>query len=533
MNDHIDQPGSASPHLVLGVELGSTRIKAVLIDENHLPVVNGSHEWENQLIDGIWTYSLESIWTGLQDCYSQLSAAYDQKFHTPLVRVEAIGISAMMHGYMAFNKNDELLTPFRTWRNTMTGPAAEQLSQLFHFNIPQRWSIAHLYQAILNQESHVKEISYLTTLAGYIHWKLTGVKVLGIGDASGMFPIDSVACDYNQGMMQQFNELVDDFHYPWTLAKILPQVLRAGEDAGSLTVEGAQLLDPSGQLQAGIPFCPPEGDAGTGMVATDCVAVQTCNISAGTSIFAMAVLEGSLSRQYEVIDMVTTPSGKPVAMVHANNCTTDINAWAGLFKEFSELAGHAIDNDTLYEILFTSALSGDSDCGGLMSYNYYSGEPIIHLEKGVPLFMHSPASHFTLANFMRTHLFSALGTLKLGMDILFIRERVKVNKVLGHGGFFKTNEVGARIMAAAINTPVSVMETAGEGGAWGIALLAAYLVRKDRSETLESYLTNHVFIHAKACTVQPGAADVAGFMNFMDRYKTGLTIEEMAAQILS
>jgi len=533
MKLHNDQTGSASHHLVLGIEFGSTRIKAVLIDENHLPVVSGSYEWENQLVDGIWTYSLESVWAGLQDCYAQLSKAYYQEFHAPLVRVEAIGLSAMMHGYMAFNEKGELLTPFRTWRNTTTGPAAEQLSQLFRFNIPQRWSIAHLYQAILNQEPHVKDINYLTTLAGYVHWKLTGNKVLGIGDASGMFPIDSVGCNYDQAMMQQFNDLIDQRHYPWRLGKILPQVLVAGEDAGSLTAEGAQLLDPSGQLQAGIPFCPPEGDAGTGMVATDCVAVRTCNISAGTSVFAMAVLEGSLSRQYEVIDMVTTPSGKPVAMVHANNCTSDINAWAGLFKEFAEITGHAIDNDTLYATLFTSALSGDSDCGGLMSYNYYSGEPITHLEKGVPLFIHAPDSHFTLANFMRTHLFSALGTLKMGMDILFIRERVKVDKVLGHGGFFKTRETGARIMAAAINSPVSVMETAGEGGAWGIAILAAYLVRKDKSQALESYLLNQVFIHTKSYTVQPNATDVAGFTNFMEQYKIGLPIEEMAAQILS
>lgn len=524
------QRRSVCTPMVLGIELGSTRIKAVLIDENHVPVVSGNHEWENQFIGGIWTYSLDHIWTGLQDCYSRLKEAYFCKFHEHLIKIDAIGISAMMHGYMAFNEKDEILRPFRTWRNTMTGPAAEELSQLFQFNIPQRWSIAHLYQAILNQEDHVKDIRYITTLAGYIHWMLTGKKVTGIGDASGIFPIDSKKLNYDRKMMGQFNDLISNRHFPWKLEEILPQALMAGENAGVLSEEGARLLDPSGELQVGIPLCPPEGDAGTGMVATNCVAERTCNISAGTSIFAMSVLERSLSKQYEEIDMVTTPSGKPVAMVHANNCTSDINAWVGLLKEFSAVIGYSMDDNTLYEILFKTALLGEPDCGGLLTCNYFSGEPITHFEKGAPFFVRTSEAHFSLANFMRTHLFSALATLKLGMDILFVQEKVKVDQVLGHGGFFKTKEVGTRIMAAAINVPVSVMETAGEGGAWGIALLAAYLVNREKGQSLESYLTNQVFIHEDNYSVQPDEADVNGFNAFMDRYKIGLQIEEAAVK---
>lgn len=518
---------------VLGVEFGSTRIKAVLIDENHTPVISGSHDWENQLLDGVWTYSLEDIWAGLQDCYAKLKDAYQIKFGLPLSSVRSIGFSAMMHGYMAFDQAGKQLVPFRTWRNTSTGPAAAELSRVFHFNIPQRWSIAHLYQAILNGEPHVKEIAFFTTLAGYIHWKLTGNKVLGIGDASGMFPIDSTKMVYDETMLQEFDRLIENKRFGWRLEDILPKILLAGQEAGQLSEAGAKLLDPSGDLKPGIPLCPPEGDAGTGMVATNSVAARTCNVSAGTSIFAMAVLEKSLSKLYEEIDMVTTPSGKPVAMVHANNCTSDINAWAGLFKEFAETFGFALDADRLYTGLFNVALKGDADCGGLLSYNYFSGEPITHLEKGAPLFVRTAEGQFSLANFMRTHLYSALGTLKLGMEILFDQEKVKVEQVLGHGGFFKTPKVGQQIMAAAINVPVSVMETAGEGGPWGMALLAAYLVDKKKDEPLEAYLKDAVFASASCITVVPEKADVDGFNAFMSKYRAGLSIEEKAVKVLA
>lgn len=534
MSTKFDQKTLTDPNnLILGVEFGSTRIKAVLIDENHVPVVSGSHDWENQLVDGVWTYSLEDIWAGLQDCYAKLKGAYQNKFGQPLRSVKSIGFSAMMHGYMAFDQSGKLLVPFRTWRNTSTGPAAAELSRVFGFNIPQRWSIAHLYQAILNEEAHVKEIAFFTTLAGYIHWKLTGKKVLGVGDASGMFPIDSTKMAYDETMLHEFDQLIEKKHFAWRLEDILPKILKAGEDAGVLSEAGAKLLDPASDLKPGIPLCPPEGDAGTGMVATNSVAARTCNVSAGTSIFAMVVLEKALSKLYEEIDMVTTPSGKPVAMVHANTCTSDLNAWVGLFSEFAESFGFAIDTDKLFTGLFNEALKGESDCGGLLAYNYFSGEPITHFEKGAPLFVRTAESHFSLANFMRTHLFSALGTLKLGMEILFEKEKVKVDQVLGHGGFFKTPKVGQQIMAAAINVPVSVMETAGEGGPWGMALLAAYLVNKKQNETLEAYLNNAVFASASCITVAPEAADVAGFDAFMGKYRAGLPIEEKAVKVLA
>jgi sugar (pentulose or hexulose) kinase len=516
----------------LGVELGSTRIKAVLIDQNHMPIVSGSHDWENKFEDGIWTYHLEDIWAGLQDCYKKLREAYSGKFGQALTSVDAIGFSAMMHGYMAFNKEDEILVPFRTWRNTNTGVAAEQLSEVFQFNIPQRWSVAHLYQAILNQEVHVSDIAYLTTLAGYIHWKLTGKKVLGIGDASGMFPIDSGVSDFDCHRLEQFDRLIAKKGYPWKLRQILPEVLSAGDDAGVLTSEGARLLDASGELQPGIPLCPPEGDAGTGMVATNSVAERTCNVSAGTSIFAMVVLEKSLAKLYPEIDMVTTPTGKPVAMVHANNCTSDINAWVDLFQELLKTMHVSLDQSALYETLFNKALSGDADGGGLLAFNFFSGEPIVHLEKGIPLFARTPDGRFSLANFMRVQLYSALGTMKLGMDILFDQEKVKIDRVLGHGGFFKTPVVGQKIMAAAMNVPVSVMETAGEGGAWGIAILAAYQQNKQERQPLEDYLNTKVFLGEGCFTVEPDPVDVEGFCRFMGRYEQGLPIEEAAVRLI-
>jgi sugar (pentulose or hexulose) kinase len=529
-NQNESQKAIESGKTVLGIEFGSTRIKAVLIGEDHKPIASGSYEWENKHENGVWTYSIEDVWTGLQESYRNLCKEVSEKYGSPLETIGAIGFSGMMHGYMAFDKNDNLLAPFRTWRNTITGQAAEKLTDLFQFNIPQRWSIAHLYQAILNKESHVKDISHQTTLAGYVHWKLTGQKVMGIGEASGMFPVDSKTNDYDAGRIEQFNELLKAENISWKLQDILPKVLVAGDAAGALTEEGAKLLDPTGGLKAGIPLCPPEGDAGTGMVATNSVAVRTGNVSAGTSVFAMIVLEKALSKLYPEIDMVTTPTGKPVAMVHSNNCTSDLNAWVGLFQEFTTAIGVEISQSKLFEMLYQKALTGDVDAGGLLAYSYLSGEHITHMEEGRPLFVRTPESRFTLANFMRVNLFSSLGALKIGLDILFVQEKVKIDQILGHGGFFKTKEVGQRMMAAAMNVPVSVLETAGEGGAWGIALLASYMFNKAENEPFEAYLSDKVFADEKGSTIAPDPADVAGFAAFMERYKRGLVIERAAVE---
>jgi sugar (pentulose or hexulose) kinase len=512
----------------LGIELGSTRIKAVLIGLDHTPLASGSYEWENRYQNGIWTYSLKDIWTGLQACYRELSHAVWENHAISLNTVGAIGFSAMMHGYMAFDRDGNQLVPFRTWRNTTTGQAAEELTDLFQFNIPQRWSIAHLYQAILNREPHVTGISYLTTLAGYVHWQLTGQKVLGVGEASGMFPIDSATGDYDAHMIELFDDRLQAENIAWQLRDILPQVLLAGDAAGVLTDEGARRLDPAGGLQAGIPLCPPEGDAGTGMVATNSVAARTGNVSAGTSVFAMIVLEKPLSKVHPEIDMVTTPTGKPVAMVHSNNCTSDLNAWVDLFQEFTTALGLEVGQSRLFEMLYQQALKGEADGGGLLAYNYFSGEHITHLEEGRPLFVRTPGSRFTLPNFMRAHLFSALGALKIGLDILFEQEQVKIDRVLGHGGFFKTREVGQKIMAAAMNVPVSVTEAAGEGGAWGIALLATFMLCKAENEPLEAYLASKLMAGGNGTTIAPDPGDVAGFAAFMERYKKGLVIERAA-----
>jgi len=518
----------------LGVEFGSTRIKAVLIDENHTPIASGSHEWENRYESGVWTYRLEDVWSGLQACYRNLCQDISEKYNTSLKSIGAIGFSGMMHGYLALTKTGELLVPFRTWRNTTTGQAAEHLTELFQFNIPQRWSIAHLYQAILNKEPHVQNIGQLTTLAGYVHWKLTGQKVMGVGEASGMFPVtfQNNAYNYDQSMLERFNQRVLAEKLPWKLKELLPKVLVAGEAAGNLTEAGAKLIDPTGQLHAGIPLCPPEGDAGTGMIATNSIAERTGNVSAGTSVFAMIVLEKGLSKVYPEIDMVTTPAGKLVAMVHSNNCTSDLNAWVEIFNEFTQALGLDIDQNKLFETLYRQALLGDADGGGLLAYNYLSGEHITHLEEGCPLFVRTPTSHFSLANFMRTHLFSSLGALRIGLDILFEDEQVKIEQILGHGGFFKTPEVGQKIMAAAMNVPVSVMETAGEGGAWGIALLSAYMLNKMKDESLEAYLNSRVFANQNSITVHPEPKDVAGFAAFMERYRKGLIIEKTAVENL-
>lgn len=527
----------------LGIEFGSTRIKAVLIGEDHRPLASGSYAWENRYENGIWTYSLDDVWTGLQESYRDLSQTVWDQYGVRLQTLGAIGFSGMMHGYMAFDRDGNLLAPFRTWRNTITSEAAEKLTELFQFNIPQRWSIAHLYQAILNKEPHVKDIRYLTTLAGYVHWRLSGQKALGVGEASGVFPIDSRTNDYDARMIELFNQRLEAEQLPWKLQEILPKVLVAGETAGFLTEEGARLLDPAaplGALQAGIPLCPPEGDAGTGMVATNSVAERTGNVSAGTSVFAMIVLEKALSKLYPEIDMVTTPTGKPVAMVHSNNCTSDLNAWVGLFHEFAEALGVEVDRlrrgkadqSRLFEMLYQMALQGDADGGGLLAYNYLSGEHLTHMEAGRPLFVRTPESRFTLANFMRTHLFASLGALNMGLDILFEQEKVQIDQVLGHGGFFKTPEVGQKIMAAAMNVPVTVMETAGEGGAWGIALLAAYMLHKGENEPLEAYLSSKVFAGETGVTIAPDPRDVAGFAAFMERYRQGLVIERSAVDAL-
>ena len=527
---HLIKEDIVNAKTALGIEFGSTRIKAVLIDSEHAPIASGSHEWENRLENGIWTYSLEDIWTGLQDAYSNLAADVKAQYDVTLQNVGAIGFSAMMHGYMAFNREGELLVPFRTWRNTMTGEAAEKLFTLFDYNIPQRWSIAHLYQAILNGEEHVKEIDYLTTLAGYIHWKMTGVKALGVGDASGMFPIDPKTKDYDQTMVEKFDALVADQKFPWKLRDIVPRVLAAGESAGILTEEGAKLLDVSGNLQAGIPVCPAEGDAGTGMVATNSVKQRTGNVSAGTSVFAMVVLEKELSRAYPELDLVTTPDGSLVAMVHCNNCTSDLNDWVNIFKEFMQAMNLPVNMDQLFGTLYNKALEGDKDCGGVMAYNYFSGEPITGFEEGRPLFVRRPDARFNLANFMRSHLYSSLATLKIGMDILFRQEHVELDELMGHGGLFKTKGVGQSIMAAAVNVPVTCMETAGEGGAWGIALLAAYMKDKKERETLDEYLSERVFTGQKGSTLAPDPADVAGFDEFIRAYEAGLPMEKAAVE---
>lgn len=516
----------------LGMELGSTRIKAVLIGEDFKPLASGSHDWENRLVDNIWTYSLEDIWGGIQDCYQKLTEDVKEKYNEKLVTVGSMGFSAMMHGYMVFDKKGEILVPFRTWRNTITEEASEKLTELFQYHIPQRWSIAHLYQAILNKEEHVGSIDYMTTLEGYVHWMLTGERVLGVGDCAGMFPIDPETKNYYTSMVSQFNDLVADRGFAWKLQDLMPKVLLAGEKAGVLTEAGAKLLDPTGTLQAGIPLCPPEGDAGTGMVATNSVAKRTCNVSAGTSVFAMVVLEKALKNLHKEIDMVTTPSGNAVAMVHCNNCTSDLNAWVSLFEEFLNATGGSMDKNALYELLYKKALEGEKDCGGLLSYGYFSGEHITHLDEGRPLFVRMPDAKFTLANFMRTHLLTSMGALKIGMDILQKEEGVKLDQVLGHGGLFKTEGVGQSLMAAAMNAPVTVMTTAGEGGAWGIALLAAYLQKKENGESLDNFLADKVFGSVSGVTLAPKAEDLDGFNRFMESYREGLVIEKKAVEAL-
>lgn len=508
---------------VLGIELGSTRIKAALIGSDGVPLASGSHSWENRLENGIWTYRLEDVWTGVQDCYRSLCRDTEEKYGVKITRLAAVGFSAMMHGYLVFDKNGRQLAEFRTWRNTMTAQAAEELTTLFDFNIPQRWSIAHLYQAILNGEEHIPEIDFMTTLAGYIHYKLTEKRVLGVGEASGVFPIDSETNDYDERMIKLFDEKAA---LGKGLREILPEVLTAGENAGCLTPEGALLLDPTGTLESGIPLCPPEGDAGTGMVATNSVRVRTGNISAGTSIFAMAVLEKGLSGVHPEIDMVTTPDGKPVAMVHCNNCCSEIDKWVGMFRQITELTGNPLSDNELYEKLYSKALDGAKDCGGVICCNYLSGEPVTQLDEGRPMVVRMPDAELTLENFIRSQLLSAIATLKIGMDILFEAENVKLDRLTGHGGLFKTGQTGQKLMAAAMNTPVSVMETAGEGGAWGIALLALYMI--SGGEELSDFLDNKIFGGCKGVCCAPDKEDVSGFERYMAGYRSMLEAERAA-----
>jgi len=516
----------------IGIELGSSRIKTVLIGEDYTPVASGSYDWENSNIDNIWTYSIEDIWKGLQGSYQSMAANVKDKYGVVIQSTSSIGISGMMHGYMVFDKNENLLTPFRTWRNNFTGQASTELTGLFNYPIPQRWSIAHLYQAILNHEDHVSEINYITTLAGYIHWKLTGQKILGVGEASGMFPIDLQTKTFNSEFIEKFDRHINGSKFPWKLDEILPAVLVAGKKAGDLTADGVKLLDVSGSLKAGIPLCPPEGDAETGMVATNSIAVRTGNVSAGTSVFAMVVLEKDLSRAYPEIDQVTTPDGNLVAMVHSNNCTSNYDAWIGLFGEAVKALGMDVSKAKLYDTLLGAALKGDPDCGGLLSYGYLSGEHITGFEEGRPLFVRTPNSSFNLNNFMRVNLFTSLGALRTGLNILFEKEFVKVDEIRGHGGFFKAKEVGQKVMAAATNVPISIMETAGEGGAWGIALLAAFMSNKAADETLDSFLARNVFTGQLGSRMDPDPSDVQGFNAFMTRYTAGLAIERAAVEHL-
>lgn len=516
----------------LGIELGSTRIKSVLIDLKGNVLATGIGDWENSFINGIWTYSLDDIRTCLQTSYADLVKNVQNEYAITLKNIGAIGISAMMHGYMAIDKDGNQIAPFQTWRNTNTQEAADELTELFDFNIPLRWSVAHLYQRILDKEEHVRHLDGVYTLAAYIHMRLTGRRVIGVGDASGMFPIDSKTHDYNQSMVDQFDNLIAKYDFGWKLRDLFPKVLVAGENAGYLTEEGAALLDVSGNLRPGIPFCPPEGDAGTGMVATNSVAPRTGNVSAGTSTFAMVVLEKQLQKLHREIDMVTTPTGFPCAMSHANNGTTDLNAWVNIFGEFAKLMGIKTSTGELFSKLYTASLEGDPDCGGLLAYGYYSGENVTMINEGRLAFLRTPKSRFNLANFMKVNLYTSLGAVKIGLDILMKEEGVAIDRLMGHGGFFKTPEVGQRYLAASVGVPVTVMDTASEGGAWGIALLAAYLIDQKEGEKLEDYLEKRIFASMSGSTLTPTQEDIDGFETFIQRYKAGLSIEKEAISVM-
>ena len=516
-------------HTYLGIELGSTRIKSVLIGMDYAPIASGVHTWENRLVNGVWTYDLEDVWEGIQVSFARLVSELKSKYGVQLTTLGGVGISAMMHGYLPFDHNGKPLTEFRSWRNVMTEEASARLTEAFGFNVPLRWSVAHLFQAVMNGEAHIYDIARLTTLAGYVHEQLTGQNVLGVGEASGMFPVDGLA--YDAKMLAAFDKLAEPYSPGWNIADILPRVLNAGEAAGSLTPEGARRLDPTGRLSVGIPFCPPEGDAGTGMVATNSVAPRTGNISAGTSVFAMAVLEKPLSKVYPEVDIVTTPTGKPVAMIHCNNCTSDMDAWVELTRQAIELAGAKVSLASLYDAFYGKALEGDYDCGGMLAYNYVSGEPITGMKHGRPLFVRMPDSPMSFPNFARAQLYSAIATLRLGMDILE-QENVTLDRLMGHGGFFKTGDTGQRLMAASLNVPVTVLGSAAEGGAWGGALLAAYHAQRVAGETLEAFLENRVFADRAATPAVPDPDEAQSFSAYMERYKKGLAIERTAVDVL-
>ena len=515
----------------LGIEFGSTRIKAVLIDDTYRTIASGDYQWASHLEDGLRSYSKEEIWKGLQSAYASMADDVYNAYGERLTFIGHIGFSAMMHGYLAFDKAGELLVPFRTWQNTNTSEAHEKLSELFQYNIPERWSVAHLYQAVLNKEEHVGKVDYITTLAGYVHWKLTGKKVLGVGDASGMFPIDPTTKTYEAEFLKQFDALDEIAEQPWKIEDLLPTPLVAGTSAGELTAEGAKLLDPSGALQPGIVLAPPEGDAGTGMVATNSVRVRTGNVSAGTSIFAMVVLEHKLKALHPEVDLVTTPAGDLAGMSHANNFTSDLNAWVGLFGQFAAASGYPLDPGSLYGTLFRAAIADDvdSNCGGLINYPFRSGEFLAGLSEGRPLFVRGPEANMSLGNFMRAQLFSAFSPVKIGMDIMTKDEGVAVDSLVGHGGIFTTPKVAQKILAAAFNTPIKVMSTAAEGGAWGMAVLADYLwhTNEDKSN-LADYLDGRVFAGASSTTESPDSDDVAGFEEFFERFRKGLPIEQAA-----
>lgn len=519
----------AAGKTAIGIEFGSTRVKAVLIDENCIPLASGSFEWENKLVDGYWTYSLEIIHEALHTCFKNLKQDVIKKYGCSLTTTGAIGISAMMHGYLAFDEKGNLLVPFRTWRNTTTAEASEKLTKELSFNIPQRWTSAHIYQAILSKESHVSSVRYVTTLAGYIHYILTGVNKVGIGEASGIFPIDSEKNCYNEEMLAKFDALTAKEGFGFSLTDIVPGILLAGENAGYLTEKGAMLLDESGEFGAGVPFAPAEGDAGTGMTATNSVRARTGNISAGTSVFAMIVLEKMLSKVYPEIDMVTTPTGKPVAMVHCNNCTSDINAWGALFYEFATLIGADVSKGKVYDLIYELSQNAEKSCGGLLSYNYYSGEPVTGFIEGRPLFLRTPDSKLSFANFSKNLLYSAMATLKIGMDLL-AGENVALDELYGHGGYYIYPRVGQSITAAALAAPVSVMKTAGEGGPYGMALLALYSV-KNKGESLEDFLKNTAFKDAECITVNPDNEETESFNGYIEKYKAGFPCQRVATEI--
>ncbi|MCF7929839.1 MAG: ATPase [Spirochaetales bacterium] len=516
---------------IFGFELGSTRIKATLIGPDYSPLVSGSYGWENKFENGVWTYDIDDVLKGVEACFSSLISEVEKVYGVRLSKASAGGFSAMMHGYIALDENDRLLVPFRTWRNNITGEASAELTELFAYPIPQRWSIAHLYQAILNNEEHVPKIARLTTLAGYVHMKLTGRHVIGIDDASGMFPIDPKTKDYDEKMLAAFDNQVKDHNFPWKLKELLPVIVPAGEEAGTITEEGARILDSRGRFEAGTPLCPPEGDAGTGMIATNSIKPRTGNVSAGTSVFAMLVLEKKLSKVHPEIDLVVTPDGSVVAMAHSNNCTSDFDAWVSLFVQAAEKMGKEVTQDEAFAALIPLALQGDADAGGLLSYGYISGEHLTGFSEGRPLFVRKPDSSFTIENFVRSHLFSALCAMRSGLDILIEEEGVQVEELRGHGGFFKAEDIGQRIMAAAAGTPVRVLDTAGEGGAWGMALLAAFTARGNKKTSLPEFL-EQVFAGSMGTARKPDPEDRKGFNTYYSRYKTGLPVERAAVDTL-